>query len=185
MTCIVGIMDGKHVVLGGDSCGSDGYSKQTRLDVKVFKRGPFVIGFTSSFRMGQVLRYKLNTPEQDPRVSDYEYMVTSFIDSVRVCLKNAGFAKKENEVEHGGTFLVGYNGQLYFVDEDYQVGVVAENYEAVGAGESFAKGALFALAGNKRMSAKERIRIALEAASQFATSVGGPFNYVSTKEIDE
>ncbi len=145
-----------------------------------------MIGFTDSFRMGQILRFKFNPPEQPPSVDDYEYMVTSFIDGVRQCFRNAGFASKENDVETGGTFLVGYKSQLYIIDEDYQVGIVAENYEAIGCGESFAKGALFALnASTKRTSTKERIRIALEAAAQFAMGVSGPFNYVSTKEIEE
>jgi hypothetical protein len=186
MTCIVGVMDGEHVYLGADSCGSDDHTKVVRLDPKVFVRGQFVIGFIDSFRMGQVLRYKLNPPEQSDDVDDYEYMVTSFIDSVRTCLRSAGFAKKENDVEEGGTFLVGYRGQLYCINDDYQVGIAAENYEAIGAGEEFAKGALFALnASTKRTTTKERIRIALEAASQFAMGVSGPFNYVSTKEIEE
>jgi 20S proteasome alpha/beta subunit len=186
MTCVVGIRDGNHVYLGADSCGSDEFIKQTRLDPKVFLRDPFVIGFTDSFRMGQVLRYKFNPPEQPASMDDYEYMVTMFIDSVRQCFRNAGFASKENDVENGGTFLVGYKGQLYVIDEDYQVGIVAENYAAIGCGEAFAQGALFALAAStKRTSTKDRIRIALEAAAQFAVGVGGPFNYVSTKEIEE
>lgn len=182
MTCIVGAMENGHVILGGDSVGSNGYNKSTRLDVKVFKRGPFVIGFTSSFRMGQVLRFNLETPEHPLTMTDYEYMVTRVVDAVRKVLKNAGYAKKENEVEEGGTFLIGYRGQLYSVESDYQVGMVAEPYHAVGSGEDFALGAMYSQPSDK--PAKERILVALQAAATFSTSVGGPFNFVSTEDED-
>lgn len=57
MTCIVGLVDGDRVILGGDSAGIAGWHLQLRADEKVFRNGPYAIGFTTSFRMGQILRY--------------------------------------------------------------------------------------------------------------------------------
>lgn len=52
MTCIVGITDGHTVTIGGDSAGSDGWHVAVRSDSKVFQVGPYLMGFTTSYRMG-------------------------------------------------------------------------------------------------------------------------------------
>jgi len=122
MTCIVGLVHDGKVYMGGDSCASNGHLSYVRKDVKVFIRGPFIFGFTTSFRMGQLLQYSLAEPLHDPAISDHQYMTTTFIDAVRNCLKTGGYASATNGTEAGGIFLVGYKGQLYRVDDDYQVG---------------------------------------------------------------
>lgn len=183
MTCVVGVMDKGIVYLGADSQGTGGFSKVSRLDPKVFKRGPFVIGFTSSFRMGQVLQWKLETPEHPEGMDDHEYMVTIFVDSVRRCLKGAGFATKNLEVETGGVFLVGYNGKLYQIESDYQVGITANTYDAVGCGDQLALGAMFAQDPN--IDPIQRIKVALEAASKFSSGCGAPYNFVTSEPVKE
>src|SRR5277367_6187487 len=119
MTCIIGLVDKGDVYIGGDSAGVAGLSLTIRADEKVFGNGPFVFGFTSSFRMGQLLRYKFSPPDQTVNQGDMEYMVTSFIDSARRCFANNGFGDKE--ATRGGTFLVGFNSKLYTIEGDFQV----------------------------------------------------------------
>src|SRR4051812_42965869 len=111
MTAIVGLVHDGTVHIGGDSAGGGGYSLTIRADAKVFTNGPYVMGFTSSFRMGQLLHHALKPPEPD---GDLEaFMTTTFIDAVRECLKTGGWAAKENEREEGGVFLVGVHGRLF------------------------------------------------------------------------
>lgn len=64
MTCIVGITDGRTVTVGGDSAGSDGWHVAVLSDSKVFQVGPYLMGFTTSYRMGQLLRYSLTDDYQ-------------------------------------------------------------------------------------------------------------------------
>lgn len=170
MTCIVGLVDKGDVYIGGDSAGVAGLSLAIRADEKVFGNGPFVMGFTSSFRMGQLLRYKFSPPAQTVYQTDMEYMVTTFIDTARQCFSANGFGDKEATV--GGTFLVGYKGKLYTVEGDYQVGIPATTYDAVGCGSDLALGAMFA---SKGMAPIERIEMALSAASTFSAGVAPPF----------
>ena len=99
---------------------------------------------------------------------------TTFIDAVRDCLKTGGWAKKDDEREEGGTFLVGVKGRLFTVEDDYQVGASADGYAAVGCGSEIALGALFATA-RTRMSPERRLTVALEAAERFSAGVRGPF----------
>ena len=134
MTCIVGVVHKGRVWIGGDSAGVDGWALQVRADSKVFRRGPFVLGFTTSFRMGQLLRYGLQIPLHPPHIEVEQWMATAFIDAVRECLKGGGFAQKKDEQETGGTFLVGYRSHLFAVHDDYQVGQAIDGYDAIGSG---------------------------------------------------
>jgi len=172
MTCIVGLVDDGKVYIGGDSAGVAGYEITVRADRKVFKNSEFLMGCTGSFRMGQLLRYRFIPPKRHPSVDIYEYMVTDFIDIVRDCLKAGGFAKKKEEEEIGGTFLVGYQGKLFVIWDDYQVGEPVDPFEAVGCGRDIALGVMYA---TRDRPPKERIKIALEAAERFSGGVCGPF----------
>jgi ATP-dependent protease HslVU (ClpYQ) peptidase subunit len=174
MTCIAGIVDNDGTVyIGGDSAGVAGLDLWIRADKKVFKNGPFIMGFTSSFRMGQLLQHSLKPPKYYGDIDIEKFMVTQFINAVRTCLKDGGFAEKDKEVERGGTFLVGFNGKLFRIEGDYQVGESACNFDACGCGQSFAMGAFYATEGKP---AKERVLTALEAAERFSAGVRRPFH---------
>jgi ATP-dependent protease HslVU (ClpYQ) peptidase subunit len=172
MTCIVGLIDKGNVYIGGDSAGVAGYGLTIRADEKVFINGEFIMGFTSSFRMGQLLRYALKPPVWHPDVDIFQYMVTDFIDAVRNCLKSGGWAQKEKENESGGFFLVGFKGRLFKIEIDYQVAEANTPYIATGCGEDIALGSLYTSTG---LEPEERIMRALEAAEQFSAGVRRPF----------
>ncbi|MDB4872490.1 MAG: hypothetical protein JWL97_3494 [Gemmatimonadales bacterium] len=180
MTCIVGLVDGGIVTIGGDSAGIAGHITQQRADPKVFASGPYVIGYTSSFRMGQILRYGFEPPLPPKDASDlHGFMCTVFVDAVREALKAAGWATKDSEQEAGGCFLVGVAGQLFEIQSDYQVGQLADGYTAVGCGEQFALGALHATETSDAHRLT-RVTAALKAATHFSTGVRPPFTIVST-----
>ena len=170
MTCIVGLVHDGDVYIGGDSAGVAGLSLSIRADEKVFGNGPFIMGFTTSFRMGQLLRYKFAPPAQTVHQNDMEYMVTSFIDACRQCFAGNGFGDKDATI--GGNFLVGYKGKLYNIEGDYQVGVPKASFDAVGCGSDLALGAMYATEG---MPPEKRIHAALAAASTFSAGVAPPF----------
>lgn len=189
MTCIVGFVEPSgRVVVGGDSAGVAGLDIRVRADEKVFRRGPFLLGFTTSFRMGQLLRYSLQVPDQGEE-SDYEYLVTRFVDAVRKCLKDGGYATKTSDQEAGGTFLLGYRGRLYTVDSDYQVAAHHDPYTAVGCGADFALGALAVLRPKKEFATdlgpvfdipgEVPVKKALEVAEKFSAGVRGPFTILA------
>lgn len=171
MTCIVAVAKNGNVWMGADSAGVGGLSLRMRNDPKIYRVGKFLFGFTSSFRMGQLLGYKFNPPEQ-VSMSVEQYMATVFIDELRKTLKDGGFSKTDNGVESGGTFLVGYRGRIFKVYDDFQVAEAIEPYDACGCGEDIAFGALFA---SRDMSPGDRVHLALEAAERFSAGVRSPF----------
>ena len=174
MTCIAGFVNKNDVWIGGDSAGVSGYNSRIRKDTKVFKvNGRFLIGYTSSFRMGQLLRFGFSPPEQKAKMPDYEYMCTAFIDAVRKRLKDGGYLKIKDNEEEGGAFLVGYKGRLYCVEGDLQVGECIDGYDSVGCGDRYALGSLFMT--QNLDNPEQRILQALKTAEYFSAGVRGPF----------
>lgn len=176
MTAVAGLVHDGRVHIGADSAGVAGWALTVRADAKVFNNGPYVMGFTSSFRMGQLLRYSLAAPEPEGDLA--RFMATTFIDAVRTCLKDGGWATKNSEQEAGGNFLVGIHGRLFEIGSDYQVGESVDDVAAVGCGFELCLGALYASRGVR--SPRRRLTIALEAAERFNGGVRGPFAFVSS-----
>ena len=172
MTCIVGLVHRGTVYIGGDSASVQGWtSRITRLP-KVFRRGPFLIGYTTSFRMGQLLQFGLEPRVQAAGEDDMRFMVTEVAERVRLLLKERGVAKVESNAETGGQFLVGYRSRLYSVMSDFQVNEMADGYDAVGSGAEYALGALRAMTG---ASPQARVRRALDVSAHFSMAVCPPF----------
>ena len=172
MSCIIGLAHKDKVYIGADSASVEGWiNRKTNLQ-KVFKRGPFLVGYTASFRLGQVLEYHLTVPTQNKNESDMTYMVTKVIDSLRDLLKEKGISKISSNVEEGGRFLVGYRGNLYSIANDYQVGHMSDGFDAIGSGNEIALGALKALTD---LPPIKRIKKALEISAYFNMGVTKPF----------
>jgi 20S proteasome alpha/beta subunit len=175
MTCIVGVKYKDMIYMGGDSAGVSGHNVRLRADEKIFSSGPMLFGFTTSFRMGQLLRYSLKIPTQEKNQNDYEFMCTTFINSVRTSLKEGGYVEIKNNQESGGTFIVGYNSKLYTVYDDFQVSETIDDFTSIGCGESYALGSLRM---TSKLEPKKRIKLALETASYFSGGVYPPFKYI-------
>lgn len=179
MTCIVGLVDNGQVLIGGDSSGVSGWRMTVRKDPKVFLVAGVAFGFTTSFRMGQLLQYSLELPAF---ISEdlSRFMATDFIDAVRKCLKDGGYSNIKENREEGGNFLVGIGGRLYSVESDFQVGESALSYDAIGCGAEFALGSLFSTYDAVGSTARSRVHDAIHAAECFSAAVKGPFNVVTS-----
>lgn len=192
MTCIVGLEHEGKVYMGGDSAAVSRWDMtRTRLK-KVFRRGTFLVGYTTSFRMGQLLQYRLAVPKREGGMDPLEYMATVFVDAVRACLKEGGVAKIENAVEEGGSFLVGYEGVLYHLESDFQVNYSQDGFMAVGCGAPYALGALhqprvvvvpetFPMLSSENSKAQTdadpalSVYMALASAGHFSIGVSAPY----------
>lgn len=178
MTAIAGIVENGKVWIGGDSAGVGGLSLQVRSDPKVFKNQDFAFGYTSSFRMGQLLQYSFTPPKPLEGESGMEYMVRRFVPAVKDVFKEGGYQSNKDGQDEGGTFLVGHRGQLYEIESDYQVARVRQPYCAVGCGQDMALGSLHSTE-HFDLPPRERITMALDAAEAFSAGVRGPHFIVS------
>jgi hypothetical protein len=177
MTCIVAISNGDHVCMGGDSLGADSqFSCAVRDDKKVFITGEYLIGFTSSFRMGDLLKWSFRPPKIKKNEKNLEkFMATTFIHNVLHLFDTFGYGAANNNRKSGGEFLVGVRGKIFHIHEDYQVGLYARGYDACGCGSDLALGSLFTTKKIGGISQSDRVTMALEAAAESSAGVRPPW----------
>lgn len=194
MTCIAGYIDkqNKTIYMGADTVSVCGSRVLNRKDTKLFIRSnPYkntmLIGFTGSYRMGQLLRYKLIIPQHLYHLDTYEYMCTNFIDAVRDVLKSNGYLKTVNNQEEIGRFLVAYDGRLFKIDSDLQVGESQFNYDACGNAEDVALACIRTLDNYSKeiYSGEEIIRTALKVSEDLFSSVRNPFTILKLEQEND
>lgn len=185
MTCIAAVTDGKTVWMGGDSGTFFGWDVTVQPQGKIFRTGEFVMGASGLTRLAQLLRYRFSPPKMTEGENLDSYMATTFVDSLRSCLKDSGCAELEKSYTEStdGSFLVGFRGRLFRVTSNYAFAEDACGYDAIGCGGDFAKGVLFALGPpTSDLPADQLIRRALECAERHSGGVRGPFTILSTAD---
>ena len=176
MTCIVGIEHVGGALLTADSMSSDYYSADISTVPKLIRVGDYVFGFTSSWRMGDLLRYNVSI-QSAPRRDLHRHIVTHVIPAVRESFKQGGFATQKEGAEVGGEFSIAVRDHVFRVSPDYMFGRSAHGYDSVGSG---AKTALGALAVTPGMDPKARAKAALLAAEKHTCHVRRPWRLMST-----
>ena len=172
MTCVVGVLSGGDVWLGADSLSANStWAARLRKDPKLFQYGDFLLGFTTSYRMGQILQYEMAWPEYSGG-DIFAWCVRDFVPAARKALKAGGFVETTNGKESGGCLLLGGHGRLFAIESDFQVNEAAQGYAAIGGGADIALGALHA---TRHDGPEFRVISALAVADEFNIGVRGPF----------
>ena len=179
MTCIVGIAAEGHVWIGGDSAAAGDWETRECFNPKVFTVGEILIGYTTSWRMAQILRGHLelpDAPERHPELleSAAPYIMEKVVEEIRIILHKYHWATEEDNKQKGGNLLIGYRGHLFEVGADYGVTEMADEYDAIGCGGPYALGALHATR-ETGISPEYRVKMALEAAAHMSGGVMPPF----------
>ena len=175
MTCIIGLEQDGIVYVGADSAAISEYEIRQSLISKVFKNNNIVIGYTTSFRMGQLLQF-MSIPKHD--TVNEKYMITKFIPAVRKLFKEGGYTRINNNQEEGGSFIVGIGNKLFEIDSDFQVQSYIDGITSVGCGKEYALGAMRAL---KNLEPEDRIKKSLEITAYYSVGVSAPFIILKTE----
>lgn len=170
MTCIIGLQENGKAWVGGDSAAVDGWRVTETGLQKVFRVGQYVIGYTDSFRMGQLLQYQVEYP-YCPEPTE-GFMVKEFIEPIRKALKDFGYSKIESNQETAGNFIVGVKGRIFEIEEDLQINYSADGIRATGSGFAFALGAMRAF---DLLDPVNRITRSLEISAYFNGRVKPPY----------
>lgn len=176
MTTIVGYEDkeGNAVYIGGDSALSGDDFTINMKSKKVFRVGEFVIGCAGSARASQIIEYHLDLPWVIGPMSDKQFMVQVFADTLCQLNKKLGANYEKETVNYTlGEMLIGYRGKLYGIFADYQVVDFADGFAAIGSGAQIATGALAALVGTD--APKNVLKKALRIASRYNVYTRPPF----------
>jgi hypothetical protein len=172
--------------MGGDSCASDKYMGVSIAHPKVFMLGvpvdtqedePMLIGGCGAFRMMQLLEHALIVPPIGKKQSVMSWLTVEFADAVRQVFHAKGFGKGEDgQSKFNGSFLVGFRGHIYHVEDTYQSICVPDNEMCAGTGAHFAFGSLHTTR-NLGWSPCDRVMAALNAAADLNLQTAGPFTY--------
>jgi ATP-dependent protease HslVU (ClpYQ) peptidase subunit len=177
MTCIAALVDEKGV--GHIACDSFSTYGHLYKNSKIFKKGNMLIGYTSSYRMGQLLEHSLNIPERKDDQSIENYMYVDFINAVRELLKNNGQMLVDRNIETIGFFLIVTEGLIFKMQDDLSLLEAADGFDACGSGEAYARAALHLLKKQGKLGPKEMLTEAIDTAAQYVASVGGEVKYLS------
>lgn len=137
MTCIIGIECTDGAIIGGDLAGSNGHTSSNVTQSKIFEHSGIIIGYTSTFRFGQILECLLddNTlyPPSDPDQT-YGWLIRQFVPKVKKTLD-------DNHCKEG-IALLAINSQLWMLQSDMSVLRNTSGCNAIGSGEEYAMGSV-------------------------------------------
>jgi ATP-dependent protease HslVU (ClpYQ) peptidase subunit len=193
MTCIISIIDKSNgsIWMGSDSSCNLDDSTNTINTPKVFIKDNFIFGIAGYIRLGNIIQYIFDIPEN----TEYDimrYMVRTFIPALIKCLQSNGFLddSEGNIGIPGSCILVGYQGRVFQIDSNFQIFESTNEYHAIGSGAQIALGSLYALMTPYSQNYHSDklytyIDVSLNAASKFSVSVNQPFKILQLKFLSK
>ena len=165
MTLIIGVDDGKRIVIGSDGLASNGKYKYN-VGSKLIKVKNFIVGYTLSFRFAQIIKFNKSEFENIKSEKD----VWNFVQTLKKVMIREG-SKKESadskDLEHPVTFLLATEVGLFTVCSNYQFHKLKR--WAVGSGDMYGLGYFDASDEN---NLEKRIRQSIVKTSTIIPSVG-------------
>lgn len=186
MTCIVAFKTEEgHSVIAGDYMASNGHNFHKVANSKVFsKSDKCAVGYTSSFRMGQILEHYWTLPPRTEGQELENYINVTVIESLRATFKTYGYGMKNGLEDLGGNFLLLYGERIYEVQYNYSVLDYDLEVIAVGSGSDAAQAALYCLLPVKLENVEEMLMKVFEATSMVTATVSPEFSYIVIGDPD-
>ncbi len=178
MTVIVGIVEGTQVWMGSDSQASDDSRTFVMQQPKIVERRAggkwqLLMGTAGSIRVAQIIEI-LPLPKLGWRPDAYQFML-GLAESIRLSLRDRGAGGEANGEQWGEfNLLAAVAGRLFVIQSDYAV-IECSPYAAIGSGEYYALGSLYATK-DWGLRPETRLLEALAAAEHFDPHCGRPFH---------
>lgn len=179
MTCIIAIEQNNQVFMGADRMGSNGYSGEPVAFSKLFQNGIVTIGYSGSFRAGQILQYALEIPTKTLTDDIDKWVAIDLTQAIRTAYKENGWLEEKDGKAVGAPILIAVKGRCYQIQTDFSFIRSLTGEYATGSGMDYALGSLRSTRG--KIPPKKRIIEALETASEYVVSVQAPFDLLVNK----
>lgn len=178
MTCIVGLVKGDTVWLGGDRAATDGGLNRTLIkEPKVFEKGLIGFGVCGLPKVMDALQHTIELPPYSGG-DDKGYLVGEVVPAIREGLKKLECTEEHNGQQYfHGAMLIGFLGRLYELQGNFQLVEAANGFGAVGSGSEPALGSLRSTKGNPR----KRLLEALKVSAENNAGVAPPFDVIVIK----
>jgi ATP-dependent protease HslVU (ClpYQ) peptidase subunit len=173
MTCIAVVRQDNKIYMAGDRGASDDDTILTLSTPKVWKLGPYLIGYAGTLD-GERVRYNFNPYVPDIKDID-KFMQTKFIKQLRQ-FYNDWWVDTSKDADLG--LIICVKGQIYEHNAvDMSLSKYTGDYLAMGSGAQYAYGYLNAT--EKIKDGKKRVMGAVSSAIKFSPSCVGPVDVVS------
>lgn len=174
MTCVIAGKEKGYCWIAGDrrATWGDNYFK---APTKIFKKNDLLFGYAGSYKYGTVLWDALESLDFS---EDFKFLEIQMVLSEQA----KEYKVREDEGLEDVEMLLVYNNSIYVSIDNLHFIEVEEDYFGIGSGSHFALGALWSGKKlNKDLFGKELAHHALECSCVFSTSVGKPFDFLSSE----
>jgi ATP-dependent protease HslVU (ClpYQ) peptidase subunit len=175
MTCIVGLKANGKVYVAGERAASTDDSIVHLSKPKIYKFGPYVIGFAGSME-GQRLRYSFDPPKPHEDEDLDKFMQTKFLKYLKDFYEEWWVdTSKESDL----SMLVAIKDRLYDHNSgDMSLNEYSLGYSAIGSGSHFALGFLYGVRSFGKP--EDLVESAVKAAIKFSPTCSGTIDVLST-----
>ena len=174
MSCIVAISDGKRVHMACESAATstDG-DRRLIVPNKIIKNGNYLIGFSGSIRVKQLLGPRFFTPPKN--ILDFPNSLVAHLED-----KKALSFTEEQTIMFLCNIIIAQKHKMYEILSDFQLNEPVVDYVTVGAGAHYAFGSLATTLELGGINIKERLVLALNAACLYSSDCKGPYQFYNT-----
>lgn len=198
MSVLVVIRDTNRVVVGVDtrmSCDDsyvDSYARRPKA-IHLNDKKDIIIGGVGNIGLVDVLKEELSQyRDRDLYSIDKSFIVKYIIPALVVQVRNFEMSDRDGKMD--GMLLLAIKDKAYLIMGNYNVEEVIK-YAAHGSGMEAALGSLYTSVKLLSMSPEDRIKLAIEAAGSFVSSVskvsyigdtvGKPFSIADLKTVQK
>lgn len=193
MTCIVGIeaqeLGNPCIVMGADRIcygWEESYdSTESKIVNFVLGQTNIFVGYTSSFRFGQIIKYHFIPPrpkeELRREMELLRYLHKDFVPALRRTLEQQNFSEiKDNVSDSDSTALIGIAGRIFCLQHDYSILRSTRGYYSIGSGAPYANaiceykigsGNEKPTLGQAKITAKDAIKIASKITHKVSSNI--------------
>lgn len=175
MTCIVGLKANNKVYIAGERGASNDDSILHINKPKIYKIGPYVIGFAGTME-GQRLLYSFDPPRPHEDDDLDAFMHTTFLKYLRD-FYDEWWVDTSKDAEL--SMVIGIKDRLYeHHSTDMSLNEYSTGYISIGSGSPFAMGYLFA--ESAKANPEKVVEGAVKAAIKFSPSCSGMIDILTT-----
>lgn len=178
MTAIVALRDSSGKIwMAGDRQATTSDTKIKLSSPKVLNINGYLIGFAGSLN-GEKLSYSFKPRRYSEQRGDLDsFMQLMFLKDLKDFYDEWWISSGTPESDL--SLIVAVNGKIYeHNSSDMSMTIMDEPYTAIGSGDVFALGALYATE-NTDLSAEKRVSLAIEAANKFSPYCGFGIDVIS------
>jgi ATP-dependent protease HslVU (ClpYQ) peptidase subunit len=157
------------VYMASDSVGANNIYREYRKDPKILaipdENPVMLIGFAGSPTVIQAIQMANIAPPPD---SKWGTMLGFIMGIIHPQLEPL-FDTNDFDFE----CLIAFDGKIFGIQNNFALSELVNNYNAIGTGRDYALGAMFACDKNPVLSAKDKVTLAIDAASENDIKSGG------------